>query len=122
MTEVITSLDLLKEPFRSKARGLLADLTERRTFFVVTETLRTYGRQELLVKEGKSRTMRSNHLVGKAMDVAPVTLFEEEEVKSLTWDKNFPAWRVLKILAEKWDIEWGGNWQGFPDFPHLEDK
>ncbi|MCI0705844.1 MAG: hypothetical protein L0241_32690, partial [Planctomycetia bacterium] len=58
---IITSLDALKEPFRGQIRGLLAEAMERRVFFVVTETVRTYERQQELFNDGKSRTMRSNH-------------------------------------------------------------
>ena len=122
MTEILTSLDLLKEPFRGQVRGLLAEAMERRAYFVVTETLRTYERQQILFADGKSRTMRSNHLIGKAVDVAPVAEFADGKVERVTWEKNFPAWEVLGILAMKWDVVWGGTWTNFPDFPHLEAK
>lgn len=122
--EIITSLDLLVEPFRGQVRGLLAEAMERRVYFVVTETLRTYERQQFLFQDGKSKTMRSNHLVGKAIDVAPVVAFSGGTVHELTWDKKHPAWGVLGELAEKYAVGWGGSrkgkWADYEDFPHLE--
>ena len=122
MADIVTSLDVLREPFRGQIRGLLAEAMERRVYFVVTETLRTYERQKELFDDGKSRTMRSNHLVGKAVDVAPVVRFENGTVQELTWDKSHPAWKVLGELAEKWGVTWGGRWETFPDYPHLEER
>jgi peptidoglycan L-alanyl-D-glutamate endopeptidase CwlK len=101
-------------------RGILSDAVERRVYFVVTETFRSFERQTQLFSEGKSRTMRSNHLVGKACDVAPVVSFANGVVERLTWDKAHPAWKTLGELATLWGVEWGGRWEGFPDFPHLE--
>ena len=119
-SEIITSLDVLEEPFRSAVRGLLADLMERRTYFAVTETRRSYERQVELYNAGKSRTMRSLHLVGKAIDVAPVLLYSDSRVQELTWDKAHPSWEILGELADKWELNWGGRWKNFQDFPHLE--
>ena len=120
MTEIITSLEALAEPFRTQVRGILADAVERRTYFVVTETFRSFERQQMLFADGKSRTMRSNHLIGKAVDLAPVVSFHDGKVQELTWEKAHPAWAILGELATKWNVEWGGTWQSFPDFPHLE--
>ncbi len=118
---MITSLDSLVEPFRSKVRGILSDAVERRVYFAVVETRRSYERQRELFDAGKSRTMQSKHLVGKAVDVAPVVLYSGGRVQELTWEKEHPSWSVLGELAEKWGVTWGGRWKNFPDFPHLED-
>jgi peptidoglycan L-alanyl-D-glutamate endopeptidase CwlK len=119
-----TSLDLLTEPFRGQIRGLLAEAMERRVYFVVTETLRTYERQQLLFADRKSRTMRSNHVTGKAVDVGVVKSYSNMTVGEVTWDKRDSAWIVLGELALKWGIGWGGSrkgkWADFEDFPHLE--
>jgi peptidoglycan L-alanyl-D-glutamate endopeptidase CwlK len=120
MTEIVTSLDALEEPFRSKVRGILSDAVERRVYFVITETRRSYERQKFLFEDGKSRTMRSNHLIGIACDVAPVTAYSDGVVQGVTWDNAHPAWKVLGELAGLWGVTWGGRWQGFPDYPHLE--
>lgn len=38
----------------------------------VIEGVRTKERQRLLVKQGKSKTLNSKHLIGRAVDVAPM--------------------------------------------------
>ena len=132
MSEIQTSLDLLVEPFRGQIRGLLAEAMERRAYFVVTETLRTYERQQYLFENGKTRTLKGNHLIGKAIDVAPVKLYDlnselvgkVRELGLSEEDKKLPSWVVLGELAVKWGVGWGGckkgKWANFEDFPHLE--
>lgn len=117
---IVTRLDVLQEPFRSAVYGILAEAMEKRVYFVVTETIRTYERQQELFDAGKSRTMRSNHLVGKAVDLGIVASFHDGIVQEVTWDKMHPAWKVLGELADKYEVTWGGRWQNFPDYPHLE--
>lgn len=88
------------------------------TDFVITEGLRTKARQELLVKQGFSKTMKSRHLTGHAIDFAPLV---EGEV---TW--KTPAFlpviaafkeagRLLRI-----PIESGSDWRSFKDYPHIQ--
>ena len=36
---------------------------------MITEGLRTWQRQEALLREGKSKTMRSRHLTGHAVQI-----------------------------------------------------
>lgn len=117
---IITSLHALEEPFRSAVRGILAEAMERRAYFVVTETVRDLARQEELFAQGKTRTLRSKHLEGKAVDVAAVSSYEGGKVAAVTWDREHRSWAVLGELALKWGVMWGGTWQSFPDYPHLE--
>lgn len=86
--------------------------------FVVTEGLRSVERQRVLVDRGASRTMRSRHITGHAVDVAAVI---DGEVR---WD-----WPLYAKLAEAMKeaakelnvpIVWGGDWRGFKDGPHFE--
>ena len=126
---IVTGLDALQEPFRSKVRAILSDAMERRAYFVVTETMRSYERQRELFDAGKSRTMHSNHLIGKAVDVAPVKLYSDGKVTEIGLseeDKKLEAWKVLGALAEKYGVGWGGShngkWTDYEDFPHLEEN
>lgn len=123
---LITSLDVLQEPFRTKVRGILSDAMERRTYFVVVETARDFARQEQLVAQGKSKTLKSKHLQGLAVDVAPVEVYDCEHyslrVKEVSFWSGHPSWKVLAELAEKWGVTWGGNWETFKDYPHLEER
>lgn len=86
--------------------------------FSITEGLRTRERQKALFDAGKSQTMNSRHLVGKAVDIAVI---KDGEV---TWDMKYyqlVADHVKKVAKEQGiDLVWGGDWQSFKDGPHFE--
>ena len=86
--------------------------------FSITEGIRTRERQKALFDAGKSKTMNSRHLVGKAVDIAVI---KDGEV---TWDMKYyqlVADHVKKVAKEQGvDIVWGGDWQSFKDGPHFE--
>ncbi len=86
--------------------------------FTVLEGLRTLERQAQLVKSGASQTMNSRHLTGHAVDLgAWVT-------NQVRWD--WPLYhkiaKAMKAAAQELEIaiEWGGDWQSFPDGPHFQ--
>lgn len=86
--------------------------------FIVTEGMRSTERQKELVAKGFSKTMLSKHLVGRAVDVAPVINGE------VRWD--WPPFHVIakamKQAASELNIKivWGGDWRSFKDGPHFE--
>lgn len=86
--------------------------------FMVTEGLRTLERQRALVRAGASRTLRSRHLTGHAVDVAALV---EGKVR---WD--WPLYGriagAFKIAAAEEGIAlvWGGDWRSLRDGPHFE--
>ena len=86
--------------------------------FIVTEGLRTKERQEQLVRAGASRTLKSRHLTGHAVDLAAKV---GDEVR---WD--WPLYHKLADAMQKAaavrgvEIEWGGDWKSFPDGPHFQ--
>lgn len=84
----------------------------------VTEGLRTLARQKQLVAAGASKTLKSRHLNGHALDVAFIV------GKQVRWD-----WPLYKEFADhmkraakelKLTIEWGGDWKSFKDGPHFQ--
>lgn len=86
--------------------------------FGITEGLRTKERQEQLVKDGKSKTMNSYHLKGKAIDVV---IYINGKI---SWDLKYYKELndlVQKIAKEKgYKITWGGNWKSLVDGPHFQ--
>jgi peptidoglycan L-alanyl-D-glutamate endopeptidase CwlK len=86
--------------------------------FTVLEGLRTYERQRVLYRQKATRTMRSRHLTGHAIDVAPLIGGE------VSWD--WPLYnRLAKIIKEAAakegvPLEWGGDWESFRDGPHWQ--
>ncbi len=86
--------------------------------FIVTEGLRTKERQEQLVRAGASKTLKSRHLTGHAVDLAAKV---GDEVR---WD--WPLYHKLAAAMKDSaatlgiEIEWGGDWKSFPDGPHFQ--
>lgn len=86
--------------------------------FGVTEGLRTLERQKVLYAEGKSHTMNSRHLQGKAVDFAAYV----DGV--LTWDPPLYA-QIANAMKQAGrdlgiSVHWGGDWVHFRDCDHLE--
>jgi len=87
--------------------------------FIVTDGLRSTAKQRELVRAGKSKTMRSRHLTGHAVD-----LCASHGPKDVSWDED-----DLRAIAAKMKqaatelgvlIEWGGDWKSFVDMPHYQ--
>jgi len=93
-----------------------ADLSE--VDFIVTEGLRSMKRQRELVAAGASRTLKSRHLTGHAIDFAPVV---EGEV-TWKWPPFFLIAHAFKRAAGELGVAivWGGDWLRFKDGPHIE--
>lgn len=85
---------------------------------IVIEGVRTTVRQAELVKAKASRTMRSRHLTGHAVDLMATVNGEGR------WD--WPLYprvaAVVKGVAKERGIPlvWGGDWKTLVDGPHFE--
>jgi peptidoglycan L-alanyl-D-glutamate endopeptidase CwlK len=86
--------------------------------FVVTCGLRNIAEQKRLLALGATKTMKSRHLTGHAIDVAAL------DGKTIRWD-----WPLYAIIAKAFKqaaaelnipIEWGGDWTTFKDGPHFQ--
>jgi peptidoglycan L-alanyl-D-glutamate endopeptidase CwlK len=86
--------------------------------FTVTEGLRTLERQRQLVKAGASKTLKSRHLNGHAVDLAVLINGK------LSWDwpmyHKLAKWVKQAAVELKIPIEWGGDWRSFKDGPHWQ--
>jgi peptidoglycan LD-endopeptidase CwlK len=87
--------------------------------FIVTEGMRTIERQKQLLAAGKSRTLRSRHLSGHAVDL--VCRKGDHDVSYDEHDMCDLA-DIVKHAAQKCgvEIEWGGDWKSFCDTPHFQ--
>lgn len=86
--------------------------------FGITEGLRTIEKQKEYVRTGKSQTMNSYHLKGKAVDIV---VYKDGEV---TWDLKYYK-EIAKIVKETatekgLKITWGGDWKTLVDGPHFQ--
>ena len=86
--------------------------------FVITEGVRSMGRQRELVAAGASQTFNSRHLTGHAIDFAPMIGGE------VTW--KWPPFQAIARAFKEASIDlsipiiWGGDWRDFKDGPHIE--
>lgn len=83
--------------------------------FRVTCGLRTADEQRRLMAEGRSRTMRSRHLSGHAVDlVAAGGSYDAGAMRAI----NAAMMRAAAELGTP--LEWGGDWKSFCDTPHWQ--
>lgn len=104
------------------------------TDFTVNEGLRTLARQRELVKAGASKTLKSRHIHGYAVDLYP---YVGGKVRT-DWPLFFPIADAMKKASTELliPVRWGGSWKllsemtlpitaeelhrSFPDGPHFE--
>lgn len=86
--------------------------------FKVLEGVRSVARQRELVKKGASQTMKSRHIHGFAVDIAP---FVAGQVR-WDWPLYFQLAATVKQAAKDVgvSVEWGGDWKTFKDGPHWQ--
>ena len=88
------------------------------TDFTVGEGLRTKERQAKLFAEGKSKTLNSKHLTGRAVDL---WVLKDGKV---TWEKaaydNLAPFVKQAAKELEINIRWGGDFMNFYDGPHYE--
>lgn len=116
----------LNERSRQRLEGVHPDLVrvvERAAelhpqAIIVTEGLRSAARQAELMQAGASRTLKSRHLTGHAVDLAVVIGGQAR------WD--WPLYDALSTTVKRAaaelgvPIEWGGDWPRFRDGPHFQ--
>lgn len=87
----------------------------------VTDGLRTIEQQRQLVRDGKSKTMNSSHLDGRAVDLAIITKGKANWAVPLY--KDFDKWMqeaALSIGLDPGDLLWGGHWTTLRDGVHWQ--
>jgi len=117
-----------KERLRGVDTRLRNVLNEVVKFYDITilEGMRTEDRQRELVAKGASKTMKSKHIEGKAVDIAPYPVPDWKNKDQFV----YMAGRVMQEADnQKVPVRWGGNWdrdnevvtdQKFDDLVHFE--
>ncbi|EAG6719520.1 M15 family peptidase [Listeria monocytogenes] len=111
----LANVNKLADNTKAAARKLLDWSESNGIEVLIYETIRTKEQQAANVASGASQTMRSYHLVGQALD------FVMTKSKTVDWgayrsDKGKKFVAKAKALG----FEWGGDWSGFVDNPHLQ--
>jgi peptidoglycan LD-endopeptidase CwlK len=82
---------------------------------LIYETIRTEEQQRENVRKGVSQTMKSYHLVGQALDFVPIVNGKAD------WNGyDRPDIKKAIAKAKQLGFEWGGDWKGLVDKPHLQ--
>lgn len=130
---------------RDIVRVLDAAIKETKIDFAIIEGLRSVARQRELVARGASKTMNSRHITGHAVDLWPIdpltgkmvavpaSYYDKAtsvaEKRAMESDMNKRLWALYPDIAATMkkvasdlgvDLEWGGDWRGFPDGPHFQ--
>ncbi|HAC0982056.1 TPA_asm: M15 family peptidase [Listeria monocytogenes] len=111
----LANVNKLADNSKAAARKLLDWSESNGIEVLIYETIRTKEQQAANVNSGASQTMRSYHLVGQALD------FVMAKGKTVDWgayrsDKG----KKFVTKAKSLGFEWGGDWSGFVDNPHLQ--
>lgn len=76
----------------------------------ITEGVRLLARQRDLVRQGKSWTMKSKHLDGKAVDIAILTKGRERALWGLPEYEAFNQYVQDLCPSHGLSVTWGGSW------------
>ena len=100
--------------FLLDAVKLILKATEMGFTLTGGELYRTLEQQQIHFKNGRSKTMKSNHLRRCAIDL---NFFKDGK---LIYDKT-----LLQPIGDYWESlnpknRWGGNWHSLVDVPHFE--
>jgi peptidoglycan LD-endopeptidase CwlK len=126
--KVIQSKWVLSQRSLDRLKGVHPDLVKvvKRAIeiseydFMVVEGLRTKEIQAEYVKKGVSQTMNSRHIIGQAVDLAPL------ENGAIDWNNKkgqFDAVAKAMMQAAKElnvKITWGGTFKSLVDKPHYQ--
>ncbi|WP_301336114.1 M15 family metallopeptidase [Paenibacillus sp. FJAT-26967] len=98
---------------------------------LITDDFRSIEAQDELYKKGRSadgsivtkaKGGESYHNYGLAVDFA----LRKKDGKVI-WDMNYDGnsdgkkdWMQVVKIAKDLGFEWGGDWENFPDYPHLQ--
>ncbi|RDW17120.1 peptidase [Oceanobacillus arenosus] len=98
---------------------------------VITDEFRSFEQQNALYEKGRSiegnivtnaRAGETYHNYGLAIDYALIN-----DAGDYIWDTTYDGnvngksdWFEVAELAKNLGFEWGGDWSGFKDYPHLQ--
>jgi peptidoglycan L-alanyl-D-glutamate endopeptidase CwlK len=99
-----------------------AVLAESPHDFCIVDGVRTHAEQVINVKKGFSRTMRSRHLTGHAIDFAPIKKVGGQWVPD--WEaeqKFFVIAKLFCIVATRMKIKIVSGWRDWKwDYGHIQ--
>ena len=110
---------------------LLEETAEREITILITDDYRSFEEQDKIYDKGRrtpgkvvthSEGGESYHNFGLAVDFAL-----QLENGNVIWDTEYdgngngqPDWFEVAEIAKELGFQWGGDWHGFKDYPHLQ--
>lgn len=79
---------------------------------VITSGRRDTATQQALLQQGRTTTLQSAHLSGRAFDV-DMYGWNRDAVPRWVWD-------LIGPVGEQHGLRWGGRWKSFVDVGHFE--
>ena len=110
---------------------LISRAAEQKIDVVITEGIRSFTKQNKLYQQGRTapgkivtntKAGESYHNYGLAFDYALLNK-NGEIIWDTTYDGNGNGksdWFEVADLAKNMGFNWGGDWIGFKDYPHLQ--
>ncbi|XID96233.1 M15 family metallopeptidase [Paenibacillaceae bacterium WGS1546] len=110
---------------------LIADSAKIGIGIRITDGFRSVEEQDALYRQGRTadgpivtqvKGGQSYHNYGLAIDFA-LELPDGQVIWDLDYDGNGNGtsdWMEVVEIAKKLGFSWGGDWEGFPDYPHLQ--
>lgn len=111
---------------REKARQLIQLAHREGIFLLITAGLRTMTEQNALYEQGRTKPGNivtnarggySYHNYGLAFDVCVCDVKNGQLVPNWNVDSR---WKRVGAIGQSIDLEWGGNWTSFKDYPHFQ--
>ena len=125
-TRNLATIATLADNTRKATEKLYAYAKEIGFDILIYEGIRSKAQQQQNVKNGKSQTMKSYHLVGQAFDYVPVDAKGNAlwSVGAYTTAKGLQFIKKAKSLGFTWGGDWDndGSWkdESFLDAPHMQ--
>nr|WP_275677364.1 M15 family metallopeptidase [Neobacillus drentensis] len=116
---------------KERSDQLIQQAAKKGIEVVITDGFRSAGDQDKLYQQGRStggnivtnaKGGESYHNFGLAIDFAL-----ETPSGDVLWDRQYDRnengvadWTEVVQMAKALGFDWGGDWKGFKDYPHLE--
>lgn len=122
----------LHPAIRADVYNIFLEANEKNIPIRLTQGLRSWEEQEKLYDQGRTlpgeivtnaEAGMSWHNYGLAFDFCLL----DKDTKKIIWDREKDInqdgkadWMQIVEIAKKYDFQWGGDWESFKDYPHLQ--